>query len=371
MSNISNENLNDSIKKSIESNKSLQKNASNKSLKDLKNNSGNISKNSIDYINDEENKVNNTEEQFEEIKNNLKPQNEDKKVNNNKDDEIPSIFEKEDDNINNKNAIDEKNFQIEESKKKKIIKMPEKDIKEENDKVNNENINELPKNNINLNEQGECEKKIKENTSEEISDNRFKLFPLHSNSEIDISAEKDLNNPNIDWEYSVPIKSDNNLIIKDNENKDKNGENTNNDINNHFFITDKKESINNQKPLNQNLYEENLNNNIELEDKEKNNENINNKLNENIKEEDEKESKIFEEKKNIKEETKQINKKDDNRKNSYNTDEDYLGDFENISDIEKEDEHNNNQNIISIIKSEIKQNDKSRNNLPNHQEQNK
>ena len=371
LSNISNENLNDSIKKSIESNKSLQKNASNKSLKDLKNNSGNISKNSIDYNNDEDNKVNNTEEQFEEMKNNLKPQNEDKKVNNNKDDEIPSIFEKEDDNIDDKNAIDGKNFQNEESKNKNLIEMSEKDIKEVNDEANNKNQNELPQNNIILNEQSECEKKIKENTSEEISDNRFKLFPLHSNSEIDISAEKDLNNPNIDWEYSVPIKSDNNLIIKDNENKDKNGENTNNDINNHFFITDKKESIINQKPLNQNLYEENLNNNIEIEDKEKNNEKINKKLNENIKDEEEKESKIFEEKKGIKEEIKQINKKDDNRKNSYNTDEDYLGDFENISDIEKEDEHNNNQNIISIIKSEIKQNDKSRNNLPNHQEQNK
>ncbi len=90
------------------------------------------------------------------------------------------------------------------------------------------------------------------------------------------------------------------------------------------------------------------------------------------KEEEKKEIKIIEENKNQIEENKKINNKENNSKNLSDKEEDYTGDFENISDIEKEDEQkNNNQNIISIIKNEMKQNDKSRNNLINQKGQNK
>ena len=54
-----------------------------------------------------------------------------------------------------------------------------------------------------------------------------------------------------------------------------------------------------------------------------------------------------------------IENKKENKKNSLNNDDDYGG-FEDISDVEKEEE-----NIISIIKNETKTNDKSRNNLSN------
>ena len=50
LSDLNNESLNDSIKKSVKSNKSLQKSLSNKSLKDLKKNSNNISKESFDKM---------------------------------------------------------------------------------------------------------------------------------------------------------------------------------------------------------------------------------------------------------------------------------------------------------------------------------
>ena len=63
---------------------------------------------------------------------------------------------------------------------------------------------------------------------------------------------------------------------------------------------------------------------------------------------------------NLNKKDKNDNKKD-NRKNSI----DDYGDFEDVSDIEKDEE-----NIISIIKNEAKQNDKSRNNLTNSPQRN-
>ena len=94
LSNLSNENLNDSIKKSIESNKSLQRSISNKSLKDLKKNSGNVSKDSINdnNININHCKDNNIDKEAEIIKENLKPNNEENNIIDNKkiNNKIPS-----------------------------------------------------------------------------------------------------------------------------------------------------------------------------------------------------------------------------------------------------------------------------------------
>ena len=363
LSNLSNENLNDSIKKSIESNKSLQRSISNKSLKDLKKNSGNVSKDSINdnNININHCKDNNIDKEVEIIKENLKPNNEEnkniidnKKINN----KIPFIFEKEDKQLNIKN--EKENFQNEELKDEKIKSNNEKKISEkEQNEIINHNINQLSENNNNSNSNN----KNNSLNFPERTDNKVKIFSHHSNSEIDISAEKDINNPNIDWEYSIPIKSESDLIKKDNEIK-KNNDNLNNDINNNILISNKKNY--NHKEQNEKLFDD-----LNFEDREKKNNN-NKELNDNKKEEEKKEIKIIEENKNQIEENKKINNKENNSKNLSDKEEDYTGDFENISDIEKEDEQkNNNQNIISIIKNEMKQNDKSRNNLINQKGQNK
>ena len=281
---------------------SIKKSISQKSLnKSLNESKENYSNNSLK---DDKNEKT-LKEKIEEIKNNLKPENIDK---NNFEDlkEIPSILTKEE-----KMKIENKEDELKK----------ESEIKEKN------SINEKSKNEINNKEEIDFPENYKD-----IKDNSINLGNyIKNDNEEDDSKE---------------IKS---------AKKDKNEE-------------EKKQEINKNKP------ETNIQEIIEIPNKQFNSLNdpdisaekdgnqieweysITNSKPNDIKQQ----SKENENKKNNNDDKKENKKKE----NKINIEDDYGG-FEDVSDVEKEEE-----NIISIIKNETKQNDKSRNNLSNSPQKN-
>ena len=351
---------NDDIKKSISSNKSLQKSLSNKSLNESKEKKSNNSS-----FNKSENKGKSLKEKIEEIKNNSIKYDKDK-INKSDFEDIPSILTKEEKmSIENKDDFDKNDndkkytFNNNNDIEKNIKEEPNinnKDLKKENESkiINNENKNEEPDNIFNKEIKKDKPKdnkiinndnkfiNIDSNIPEEIVEKKVKPFP--STSEADISADKDLEKK-IDWEYSLTrTLSNDKSNNKSEEEKEENKQNkiSDNNINNNNNNNNKNNS--NNKTDKKKIDEE-----IFIEDIENDNSN--------------KENSIEINKKDIKNNDKRnnnLNKKDE-RKNSI----DDYGDFEDVSDIEKDEE-----NIISIIKNEAKQNDKSRNNLTNSPQRN-
>ncbi len=358
---------NDDIKKSISSNKSLQKSLSNKSLNESKEKKSNNSS-----FNRSENIGKSLKEKIEEIKNNSIKYDKDK-INKSDFEDIPSILTKEekmsidnkDDfdkndndkkyNFNNVNDVDknkkeEPNINNKDIEKEKEINIINNDIKdEENDNMFNKEIKiDKPKDNKIISNDNKFIN-TDFNIPEEIV--KKKLKPIPSISEADISADKDLEKK-IDWEYSLTrTLSNENNKIKSEEEKEENKflDNTiNNNTNNNNSNNNKSNNNKNGKKIDDEIY---------IEESENDNSNKENSI----------EIKKKEEINNKDKTNNNINKKDkndikkDERKNSI----DDYGDFEDVSDIEKDEE-----NIISIIKNEAKQNDKSRNNLTNSPQRN-
>ena len=382
---------NDDIKKSISSNKSLQKSLSNKSL-----NKSNEKKSNNSSFNKSQNRGKSLKEKIEEIKNNSIKYDKDK-INKSDFEDIPSILTREEKmSIDNKDDFDKNdNFNIindmEEHKKKDINN---KEIKEENENdkkiINNEIKNEEPdklkkeikneepdklKKEIKNEEPDKLKKEIKNNDTEEnkIINNENKFINFESNidelverkikqipsiTEADISADKDLEKK-IDWEYSLTrTLSNEKNNNKSEEEKEENKENKSLDNN----INDNKNNDNNKNDNNNNNKkdEKKIEEEIFIEDLDMDNSNNENSI-EIKKKKIKNESPIKDlSNNNLNKKDKNDNKKD-NRKNSI----DDYGDFEDVSDIEKDEE-----NIISIIKNEAKQNDKSRNNLTNSPQRN-
>ena len=318
LSELSNDNnLNNSIKKSL-SNRSLQKTSSNKSLnesneKNSKNNS--ISKDKDESINS-----------LKEINNN---KNNKENIDKNKFDGIPSILTKEE------------KIEIE----KKVNNEPKKEIKEINNKQENKpkiTNNEIKKKEIK--EEKNKDNKEKENKNNNIID-ETNIPEKNCPSISDISADKDIANQ-IDWEYPVSnsnsLPSENKKPIEKIDNKKGNNEKINNEINKNINSLDEEIIVEDL-----DIGGSSKDNSKEKKDDEKNETPTKNRINDLINK-------------------KEKNKKDIiERKNS----EDEYDDFENVSDIEKDNEKEDD-NIESFINNDIKQNDKSRNNLTNSPQQN-
>ena len=419
LSDLSNDQINNSIKKSISSNRSLQRSFSNKSLndsKDKKNNS--ISK----EFDDNGKKEKTLKEKIEEIKNNNSIKIEKEIINKENNFEvIPSILTKEEkmrieskeDELNkneefkdktiesekeiepkNYNIIKEENKTLEDEKDKKIkeenktiedekdkkIKEDNKTIEDEKDKKikeenktledeNNKGLKEEEENKIKKEENKNTEeensfKKEDNNEKEEILNNKKeeeeediklednikeeidipeeiiekKINRIPSQIEADISADKD-NINHIDWEYSIS-NSKSSDKKKDNITPERTLENEN----------DK-----NKKKINETNNKDSFNEEIVIEDLDIENTSKDNSKEKKEKNEDKKNETPTQKKTNNTLNKKEKEKKTD-RKNSI---EDYA-DFEDVSDIEKDDE-----DVINIIKNEVKLNDKSRNNLTN------
>ena len=358
-----NNNLNNSIKKSI-SNKSLQKSLSNKSINKNKEKENEDSMNDMDISNKNGKSL---KEKIEEIKNNLKPEKFDK---NSFEDfkEIPSILTKEEkmkiDTQDNEENKEDENKEEENKEDKSITN----NINDNKYKIDNEN---KIYNDENLNKDNEEKEKNNFNFPDNyisIKDNSINLENVIFENE---NEEEENEQPKKQKEFpkKEDIKKIEESLIKQK------------------LIENKKEEI----PIKKDEFiKEEINNNIELENNIQEEINSNTKQVPTISDQDisaEKDtgnqidweysvsnSKSFPNEKkenkgnkdNINNNQNEKNKNNINEKrNSINGDDDYLCDFEDVSDIEKEDE-----NIISIIKNEAKQNDKSRNNLTNSPQKN-